>query len=555
MTEELNDNQIPDVAEEFSDIERMSRLFNYTDSRWVLVDYGNTLKADADWFMVNEDNMQLKVGGMVAEAIMVEMVYTQDEVQRAHERIAEIEARHISADDKDALEAQQAAKKEQEKRIKLLTEKFNAYAKVRPVEEVLKLAINRIFALRNCDDGLPFRDAFPSLTVKRFGELDANTRYLRTAAGLYDLWEQQYADYGVVLDNPGLKCLPMDMTIPQDLDDWDDNHPLLDKLLMFLHPDSNTLITNPENKHICSSEHSCRDYLLDALATSLSGSPNRTILTMQGATAGGKTTIASILKATLGSDYVSTLNSDAFFNSNSDSTSKPNGELLALTGGTRLAVISEPSKPNALNTELLKNLSGDDTQIQIRRMHKEFSPHTITATMLFATNKPLNSKQDTAFRAREVPLPIPQVPENYRDVSLVEKFSANPAARHALLKQLLMRFKNAMYPLEYAPHICAVERPEVTECIAKLRKDNAQDEAGAIGDWLVNNITPDIKAQGLQSKQIIDKLKEAGVAQNLTQKKLAAYMGDIFAEHSCITISRIQINGKRLRGYTGCSFS
>ena len=377
------------------------------------------------------------------------------------------------------------------------------------------------------------------LTIADASDLDSNRAFLGAPNGIIDL-------------NLGMKMRPelgrtklVTRSVPDDFDD---------------------AANGPQNKvgedalaklfnHV---PKEARDYLLDSVAFALRGSPKRTFLVIAGPKAGGKSTLLSAFKACLGDvkagGYGMSIDASALLRANLKTSNAHAGGLFGIQDA-RLATVSElPEGKNALNTGLLKSITGGD-DLPIRDVgEKAGISRPARGTLLLAMNDNDLSRlklDDPALEDRCYILPYPSIPEGEQDKGFVDAVKETPEIRQAVLAELVMRATKFDDPSAEPP-----QPPQSVLDAVKLRRD---DSIGESGQWamahLVVTDNPDDFTTSQHIWDAVSKVVEPDKDDRIDGRKRNEFTMMVQENCKLPLVTRGMVgevgNRKRERGYLG----
>jgi P4 family phage/plasmid primase-like protien len=215
-----------------------------------------------------------------------------------------------------------------------------------------------------------------------------------------------------------------------------------------------------------------RRYIFKLMGSALLGGNRfRHLILIHGETSSGKSTFADLVAAALGKGYMKAVNVSVFRGSFDD---KPRPDLMAALA-SRIVYASEAATSWELHADMVKRMTGGD-QLVVRGMHSDrMVERPAMFTPVIVTNEiPRIKKADAAVRRRLRVLPFDRtISETDEDIGFRERLINDPAARQAMLAQLVLGCRAAL--LEGLTDLPA----EFT-----LRADLAFDKLSHLADFL-----------------------------------------------------------------------
>ena len=319
----------------------------------------------------------------------------------------------------------------------------------------------------------------PGLTDCVESRLNADRRYIGAPNGVIDL------DTGVLLRSAAARSKFITRRVPDEFD-LQARHPDVDRIFAHLKDDE-------------------RKYLLDAVAYAVRHGPGKRVYLLLGHTDGGKSTVLSMIVASLGpktTGYGQTINSDALLTSR---FSNPHGHQTALWGihDTLVAVVNElPSgRRDRLDTDLLKRWDGV-ADISLRELREKQGPaRPARATLFIAMNYAQVDRvgiAEEAVRNRMKILPYPKL-QGRVDSTFAERVRSDPDARRAMFAMIVRQ-------MEEKPKVKgAIQPPPDIPGVAAAVEEQYVASIGSLGVWLKDHVRPAAERDMLR----IDTLKKA----------------------------------------------
>ena len=295
-------------------------------------------------------------------------------------------------------------------------------------------------------------------TMCDLSEIDGDRRYIGYPNGVFDLREGK-----LLPPAEGRKALVATRK-PYDFDQ-DATHPDVDRLLSHM----------PEAK---------REWLLDNLAYSLHGKPNRRVNVMVGPTKGGKSTLMSAIKNSMG-EYAKPLGVGSLApKRGSGGANQATPDMAAVMQPTRIAYIQEAEQLH-IDSARIKSLVGGDSQ-SYRMLYENNREGVPTAAIFLLGNdhpeSGYGSVGDPAMRDRLAVMEYPPIPADSRDERMLNAFNLNEdgAEQRCQALDALLVSRAAGMDSDSAPK----PPPEIVADTESL----FHDEMGLDGAWLRDHI-------------------------------------------------------------------
>ena len=361
-------------------------------------------------------------------------------------------------------------------------------------------------------------EAYSKLTQCTVDELDADLRYLGCENGVVDL---QTAS--LLPPEQGRKCL---VTLSTGVAYRPDaEHPDVDMLFAHLDPQA-------------------REWFWDVMAHALHGRPSRRIYLIVGPKGGGKTQQAMAYVRSLGQYAAEPMDSAL---AESGGSGQHNTELSAFAHPKRVCVMDEVTTPKGrVSASLMKRLSGDG-RITFRKLHQDPETRDATATLFMICNPksmPRLHLEDEAMSDRLRELNYPRVPEDQKDVGLVERVKSREVLE-AFLAQLITKAASVKpgHPPKSIPTVRQATEQRIAEDLGEIgvfaKRIRAADGVNlavnrAWAAWCEDQGEEDAKAQ-----------RVGGITRHAFTRRLRALVPNL------PIVKPVKVGGKTQRGWRG----
>ena len=400
---------------------------------------------------------------------------------------------------------------------KALSEVLRRLRRLREPEIVPAVREEAVAALRRLiTQGKLPRDA---VTTCKDIELNADLRYIGTRSGVADLHT------GERLTPEKARAALVTISAPAEFDP-DATHPEVDRLFAHLPEDA-------------------REWWWSVLGYHLRGTPSGRVYLVKGPPYGGKSTLITILKATLG-PYVSipgrTVLSERRERQESETQLTPGME--AFVPPHRLALVNEVQS-FTINNRLVKDLSGDGI-ITWRKLREDLRTDPATATiMLFCNNgtAPRLHLEDEGMQRRFRELPYPAIPPEKRDEDFINRVRTDAKFQAAVLSRLVAVAAKAKpgRPPANVPTVDVATSERIHEDLGEMgtfaRRIVRGPDSLAVSDvW---------EAWRQHNEELPESTEVGGVTKRRFSTALRAHVVDLTAP------KQISVAGRNVRGWRG----